>query len=106
MVGVSTWSYNFDIAMEFVDAVRRKHKKVPIVLGGPHVTFVDEEVLRTFPSVDFILRDEADATFSRLLRALETGVSIRVLEAAHHSVEVNRPEDVPRVEALLRASAG
>ena len=38
------------------------------------------------------------------VRALETGVTIRVLRAAHRSVEVNRPEDVPRVEALLRES--
>ncbi len=37
------------------------------------------------------------------LRALEAGWRIRVLEARGDSVGVDRPEDVPRVEALLRA---
>ncbi len=37
------------------------------------------------------------------LRALEAGWRIRVLEARWDSVGVDRPQDVPRVEALLRA---
>jgi radical SAM superfamily enzyme YgiQ (UPF0313 family) len=85
LIGVTTWSYNFDVSMEFVEAIRKKHPQAPIVLGGPHVTFVDEEVLRTFDSVDFVLRDEGDLTFPRLVAALERGGS---------------PEDLAAIEGL------
>ncbi|MCA8925891.1 MAG: B12-binding domain-containing radical SAM protein [Planctomycetes bacterium] len=71
VIGITTWSYNFGITMEFVEEVRRKHPRVPIVLGGPHVTFVDQQVLEQFPTVDYVLRDEGDRTFPQLLRALE-----------------------------------
>ncbi|MEZ6187379.1 MAG: radical SAM protein [Planctomycetota bacterium] len=71
LIGITTWSYNFGITMEFVEEVKRKHPQVPIVLGGPHVTFVDTQVLEQFPSVDYVLRDEGDRTFPQLLRALE-----------------------------------
>jgi radical SAM superfamily enzyme YgiQ (UPF0313 family) len=70
LIGVSTWSYNFGITMEFVDAIKRKHPDVPIVLGGPHVTFLDQRVMERFPQVDYVMRDECDHTFPQLLRAL------------------------------------
>ncbi|MBL4848711.1 MAG: B12-binding domain-containing radical SAM protein [Planctomycetes bacterium] len=75
LIAVTTWSYNFDVTMEFVEAVHRKHPGVPIVLGGPHATFVDEEILRRFPSVDYVVRDEGDASFPALLRAISEGAS-------------------------------
>ena len=71
LIGVTSWSYNFGVAMEFVDAIKRKHPAVPIVLGGPHATFVDDRIMERFPQVDYVLRDECDHTFPRLLRALE-----------------------------------
>ncbi|MGE0706730.1 MAG: radical SAM protein [Planctomycetota bacterium] len=73
LIGVTAWSYNFDVTMEFVEAARRKHPGVPIVLGGPHTTFVDEEVLQRFDAVDFVMRDECDHTFPRLIHALRAG---------------------------------
>jgi radical SAM superfamily enzyme YgiQ (UPF0313 family) len=80
VVGVTTWSYNFAVTMEYVEAVKKKHPRAPIVLGGPHATFVDQEILRTFPEVDFVLRDEGDLTFPRLVRAIEQGGSPAELE--------------------------
>ncbi|RMG09177.1 MAG: radical SAM protein [Planctomycetota bacterium] len=73
LIGVSAWSYNFDLAMEFVEAVRRKHPHAPIVVGGPHTTFVDREALEAFPSIDYVLRDEGDRTFPALIEALARG---------------------------------
>ena len=73
LLGFSCWSYNFDLAMEAVEEAKKRSPATPIVLGGPHPTFVDREILSTFPAVDYVLRDEGDWTFSRLLRALERG---------------------------------
>ena len=79
LIGVTTWSYNFDVTMEFVEAAHRKHPGVPIVLGGPHATFVDQEILERFESVAYVIRDEGDASFPRLLRALAAGAAPEAL---------------------------
>ncbi len=73
LFGVTTWSYAFDVTMELVEEIRKRFKKVPIVLGGPHVTFLDEEVMATFPAVDYVLRDEGDWTFEQLIEAIGDG---------------------------------
>ena len=81
LIGITTWSYNFDVTMEFVEAIKRKHPQAPIVLGGPHVTFVDQETLAAFPDVDYVVRDEGDLTFPRLVQALEAGADPDALAA-------------------------
>ena len=79
VLGITCWSYNFGVTMEFVDAVRKKHPKVPIVVGGPHLTFVDREALEAFPAIDYALRDEGDLTFPQLVDALGRGADPRDL---------------------------
>ena len=81
LIAVTTWSYNFDVTMEFVEALAKKHPQAPIVLGGPHATFVDEEILRRFPSVSYVIRDEGDASFPALLGALRAGAQSAALAA-------------------------
>jgi radical SAM superfamily enzyme YgiQ (UPF0313 family) len=73
LVGISAWSYNFAVVIEYVEAIKKKHPRVPVVIGGPHVTFIDTDVLTQFPDVDFVLRDEGDHTLPRLVRAVEQG---------------------------------
>ena len=90
-IGITTWSYNFAVTMEFVEAIKKKHPRVPIVLGGPHVTFVDKDVLETFDDVDLVLRDEGDVTFPRLLEALRTG---------------GRPDDLAAIPGLTWRRGG
>ncbi|HBP22466.1 MAG TPA: hypothetical protein DEA08_32390 [Planctomycetes bacterium] len=80
LIGVTTWSYNFDLTMEFVEAIKRKHPSVPIVLGGPHVTFVDQEVLSRFEAVDYVMRDECDLSFPALIKGLRQGAQPAELE--------------------------
>lgn len=81
VVGITTWSYNFAVTMELVEALKKKHPHAPIVLGGPHVTFVDREVMSTFEDVDYVLRDEGDHTFPRLVQAIEAGAKPEELQA-------------------------
>ncbi len=105
VVGVSAWSYNFALVMEFVEAVKRKHPRAPIVIGGPHVTFVDKDVLERFPDVDYLLRDEGDHTFPRLVRAIEEGARPDALEQVpgltwRRGREVVRNPSGPVVEDL------
>jgi radical SAM superfamily enzyme YgiQ (UPF0313 family) len=79
LIGITTWSYNFEVTMEYVEALKKKHPHAPIVLGGPHATFVDRDILDNFAAVDFVLRDEGDYTFPRLVRAIETGKGFELI---------------------------
>lgn len=102
LVGVTTWSYNFEVTMEFVEAIKRKHPHAPIVLGGPHATFVDREILNELETVDFVLRDEGDVTFPKLVAAIERGSGFEEIPGLtwRRGVEVVRNPSGPVVEDM------
>ena len=50
------------------DAVRRR-RDVPILLGGPHASIYDREILNQYRQFDVIVRNEAEATLPSVLAA-------------------------------------
>ena len=81
LIGITTWSYNFALCVEIAEEARKRYKDVPIVIGGPHATFVAKEALETFSVFDYAIRDEGDETFPALIAALEQGASPTALAA-------------------------
>ena len=47
----------------------------PVVLGGPHATFMDSQILNEHPDVDVIVRGEGEETFLNLLQKIWLGKS-------------------------------
>lgn len=67
IIGFSCYCWN----MEKVDKLSRLSKevlpKVKVILGGPEVGPIAEEVLQSNPAVDVVVRGEGEATFKELL---------------------------------------
>lgn len=47
-----------------------------VVLGGPHATFMDKEILTTEPAVDLIVRGEGEITFAELTKRIINNVGL------------------------------
>ncbi len=75
VVGFSVTCWN---ARAVYDACRLVRRTVPgtfIVVGGPEVSPIAEEVLAAQPSIDAVVRGEGEETFAELLLALMRGRS-------------------------------
>jgi radical SAM superfamily enzyme YgiQ (UPF0313 family) len=68
LVGVSTITSTAPRAYEFARAARRAG--IPVVMGGPHVTFLADEALQ---HADYVLRGEADDLVVEFVRRLGAG---------------------------------
>ncbi len=71
LVGISTISSTAPRAYAIADQLLEKG--VPVMMGGPHVTFMPEEALE---HCDFVLRGEAEENIIAFLQALERGSGI------------------------------
>ena len=67
-MGVSTITTTATRAYAVADGLRKFG--VPVVIGGPHVTFLPEEALA---HSDYVVRGEGEAAFPALLRAIRWG---------------------------------
>lgn len=75
VIGISCFSDQRHSAFTFATKVAQMQPQALVVLGGPHPTFMYEQVLRTQGDVDVVVIGEGDLTLVALLEALRLGVS-------------------------------
>lgn len=68
--GLSSICSSYPLTLRLADEIKRRQPHARIILGGPQASVVDVATMRAFPSVDVIVRGEADDTFPALLRSL------------------------------------
>jgi anaerobic magnesium-protoporphyrin IX monomethyl ester cyclase len=73
-IGISIpFSFLYPDALKIALAVRKRQAScaVPIIAGGPHVTYWDVSCLEESPEIDMVVRGEGEWTTLELLRTLE-----------------------------------
>jgi radical SAM superfamily enzyme YgiQ (UPF0313 family) len=66
VVGVSCWSTEYEEAIQIIKRVKRIDQGIVTVLGGIHTTSYAKEVIKN-NDVDFLIRGEAEQSFSKFL---------------------------------------
>ncbi len=69
IVGISTFTENIDIAINFSKVIKSKFPKIKIVFGGPHSSLEPEYGTKS-KYVDFVIIKEGEATFLELVEAI------------------------------------
>lgn len=72
VVGVTSLTPTYPKAMEIAKRIKEKEPEVPLVLGGPHASFIDSSAFEFF---DYAVRGEGEYTFPKLVERLEAGDS-------------------------------
>ncbi len=89
IVGISTITSTAPRAYAIADQVRRM--QIPVIMGGPHVTFLPEEALQ---HCDYLMRGEGEIAFPLFLKALENEYGMEdVPNLAYHVDETIRYND-------------
>lgn len=70
LVGLSADTPRHNAAMELAGKLRQRG--VPVIMGGPHVSFATEDTLRS-GAVDFVIRGEGERSLCALLDCLQEG---------------------------------
>ena len=76
-VGITSVTLNHHIAESIAEVVRKCDERVPIVMGGPHVSFEIEGSFQRLPALDYIVIGEGEHTMRELLRSIEGRMDVR-----------------------------
>nr|HID12424.1 B12-binding domain-containing radical SAM protein [Anaerolineae bacterium] len=72
VVGVTMMSVDYNPASRAIAIAKEIKPEIVTVIGGPHVTIALEDALR-IPHVDYLVIQEGEVTFPKLLRAIGEG---------------------------------
>jgi hypothetical protein len=102
VVGFTSLGCNFASTIKIARALRRLRPSTPIVLGGPHATILDREILERYDVFDAIVRGEADRTIAALANALDGRASLGTVAGVTYrdAGTVVRSSDAPAVDDL------
>jgi anaerobic magnesium-protoporphyrin IX monomethyl ester cyclase len=67
IVGITSVTATFPSVLQAVHAIKEACPNVPVVLGGPHATFMDKQILNGNKEVDIVVRCEGEQTISDLV---------------------------------------
>jgi radical SAM superfamily enzyme YgiQ (UPF0313 family) len=100
LVGISTITSTAPRAYEFARAARRAG--IPVIMGGPHVTFLPDEALQ---HCDYAFRGEADDQIVNLVRCIESARDLKTFPSlSYHAGDtvVHNPRSLncPDVDLL------
>jgi radical SAM superfamily enzyme YgiQ (UPF0313 family) len=70
VVGFTSLGCNFVCTVKIAQHTRALRPDIPIVLGGPHASILDREILARYIQFDVIARGEAEATIAAVVAAL------------------------------------
>jgi len=72
-VGATIMTATMDLTRLFFDRLKPRLPKVPVIVGGPHVSALPEQTLVDAPGIDVSVIGEGDETVVELLAALDAG---------------------------------
>ena len=77
LVGITSVTLNHHIAEAIAAVVRKRDERVPIVMGGPHLSFEIEGSFQRLPALDYVAIGEGEHTMREPARALEGRMDLR-----------------------------
>ena len=98
IVATSGFTCNAYTCARVTEIAKTIDEDIATVVGGQHFSFTDEESLRSYPEIDFVVRGEGERTLVQLLRALRNGSELTDVDGLsfRHDGEViaNRPAEM------------
>jgi radical SAM superfamily enzyme YgiQ (UPF0313 family) len=73
VVGMTSTTLTYKSACQIAKIAKEENPKVVTMIGGPHVSFWDENALKEYPQLDIIVRKEGELTIVELMQRIEAG---------------------------------
>jgi len=66
IIGITSLTNTFYLTKQIAELIKQSNKEKIVVLGGPHVSFQYDEILKAEPIIDFICIGESETSFLEL----------------------------------------
>jgi magnesium-protoporphyrin IX monomethyl ester (oxidative) cyclase len=83
-VGISVFINNYNIASDVVKEIKKIDPQIPIIIGGPHCTFVKKNIFSYIPSADISVESEGESVILDLVKYFEGNTKLSDIEGINY----------------------
>lgn len=66
-VAVSIFSFNRTESFKYIKELKKRNRRIVIIAGGQHPTFLSEQIISRYPEIDFIIKGEGEYSLEKLI---------------------------------------
>jgi anaerobic magnesium-protoporphyrin IX monomethyl ester cyclase len=90
IVGITSLTPTIDSAFHSARVAKEATPSSQVILGGPHATFLDKEVLSQESAIDIVVRGEGEQTLQEIAQALTTQIPLAKLRESLLGMKTDR----------------
>ena len=102
LIGTGSMTPTIESAFKVAQVAKEACPESTVVMGGPHATYCDKEVLATDKNVDLIVRGEGEETLLELAKQPQTGMKLGDIKGLtiRHGEEIVQTANRPFIQDL------
>ena len=102
VVGITSVTPTIKSALKASHVSKEACPNASVILGGPHVTYMYEQILREYPEVDIVVRGEGEQTLPELVRHVANSDDLQTISgiAFRKKEQIIRTPDRPLIQNL------
>ncbi len=103
LIGFSVYIWNIEIIKELIMLFKKRNPEILILLGGPEVSYESDYLFKDY-SIDYIIYNEGEIAFNKLLHALIEKTNIENVENLKYmqdgKIKQNHSLDITDLDSL------
>jgi anaerobic magnesium-protoporphyrin IX monomethyl ester cyclase len=102
IIGVTSTTLTYKSGLKIVQLAKEVNPNILTVMGGPHITFWDQQALEECPQLDVVVRREGEYTVLELVQKVEANQSFQDIQGItyRNNGQITRNPDRPYIENL------
>jgi len=105
MVGFSCYVWNRNYSYTLARELKRVKPEIKIVFGGPEPAIEDPDFFITQPYIDFVVKQEGEITFKKLLAGLVDGTDLKTISGLlinynGHLIDTGKPQRIDNLDDI------
>lgn len=73
LLGVSLFSHNRIVTLQLIRALKKAQPQTIVIVGGPHATFLADEIIARYPEIDYLIAGEGEKACAHIVQRIMQG---------------------------------
>lgn len=107
---LTCYSPFFHLNTSLAQKIKESGSKIPVIVGGPHITIMKEKTAEQYPQFDYLFIGEAEQSLPNFLKAYQEGTDLSLVDGIifkrKDEIIIGKPQWIPTAIKITGRTVG